>query len=216
MMGNPFQGQHQQWHQQVMKRQREMGGYADMKKREAMRKARIPGRRPTGDPFTYVEQQAAQLRALVAAGQLSQAQYGAYMVQMMVQDGRGQVWMAGAKPGQWYRYDGAKWVPDSPPRRGGRRSVSRSRLSGRSAGMVASMPLATPAGKPRWRRTLGALFYGLFATGALLWIALLFLAVIDEHFIELESGAGTLIAAGALFVGLAYTVRGVRKARRGD
>jgi hypothetical protein len=192
MMGNPFQGQHQQWHQQVMKRQREMGGYADMQKREAMKKARIPDRPLTGDPFTDVEQQAAQLRALVAAGQLSQAQLGAYMVQMMVQDGQGQVWMVGAKSGQWHRFDGAKWVPDSPPRRGGRRSVARS------------------------RRTLGALFNGLFATGALLWLALVFLAVIDEHFIELESDVGMLIAAGALFVGLAYTVRGVRKARRGD
>ena len=78
------------------------------------------------------------------------------------------------------------------------------------------MPLATPATKPLWRRTLGALFNGLFATGALLWLALVFLGVIDEHFIELESGAGMLIAAAALFAGLAYTVRGVRKARRGD
>ncbi len=216
MMGNPFPGQHQQWHQQVMKRQREMGGYADMQKREEMKKARIPDRPLIGDPFTDVEQQAAQLRALVAAGQLSEAQLEAYRVQMMVQDGEGQVWMVGAKPGQWHRFDGAKWVPDSPPRRGGRRSVSRSRGSGRSAGMVASMPLATPATKPLWLRTLGALFNGLFATGALLWLALVFLAVIDEHFIELESGVGMLIAAGALFVGLAYTVRGVRKARRGD
>jgi hypothetical protein len=212
MMGNQLPGQPPPWmqqQQQRMQRDRLMGGYDDWKKRQAREKARIPDRPLTGDPFTDLEQQAAQLRALVAAGQLSQAQLEAYLGQMMVQDGQGQYWMVGAKSGQWYRYDGAQWVLDSPPRRGGRRSAAQARGSGRSAGAVASMPLATPAAKPRWRRTLGALGGGLIFT-------LVMLCVVGEFFSGVDPGIGMLILAAILFVGLGYTVREVRKARRGD
>jgi hypothetical protein len=215
MMGNQLPGQPPPWMpgpQQRWQQRLKEGAWWESQQRKASEKVRIPDRPLTVDPFTECEQQAAQLRALVAAGQLSQAQLEACLKQMAFQDGQGQWWLVGAKSGQWYRYNGTKWVLDSPPRRGGRRSAAQARGSGRSAGAVASMPAA----KPRWRRTLGALFNGLFATGLLLWLTLLFLGVIDEHFVELEPGMGMLIFAVALLVGLWYTVHGVRKARRGD
>jgi hypothetical protein len=195
--------------QEQMQRQREMGGWMEMQKKQAMEQARIPDRPPTGDPFADMEQQAAQLRALVSAGQITETMLEACLAELMIQDGKGRWWVPGAKSGQWYRYDGAKWVLDKPPRRGGLRFASQSRRSERSAAVAPSMPQATPATKPQWRRTLGALFSGLFVT-------LVALCVISGIFSEVGPTEGLLIGAAVILIGLVLTVRSVRKARKGE
>jgi len=71
---------------------------------------------PTVDKYAEVEKQVGLLRQQFSNGQLSRDQLQAQLRGLMQTDEQGRWWMLGMESNQWYRYDGANWVKDNPPR----------------------------------------------------------------------------------------------------
>lgn len=89
----------------------------EAREREAAAAAAAKGRGTAVDPYSKVEAQAARLRRDWAAGRLSDGQYAKRMAELMLRDSKGNWWAPGWQPGEWYRYDGRKWVSGTPPGR---------------------------------------------------------------------------------------------------
>lgn len=68
------------------------------------------------NPSTYkrVEDEYYRLRGQFDTDRLSHEQFDAALRELMIQDEQGRYWMIGADSGQWYFYDGTKWVQSDP------------------------------------------------------------------------------------------------------
>lgn len=70
------------------------------------------------DPFRKAQDEYFKLRGQLDAKKLSREDFEASLHQLRVQDAQGRYWMPGAETGDWYVYDGTKWVPGKPPEGG--------------------------------------------------------------------------------------------------
>lgn len=71
--------------------------------------------RPQVPPrFTQVEGRFAALRARYEAGELDHLAYETELRRLVIEDDAGEFWMLGADSGEWYWYDGERWVRRSP------------------------------------------------------------------------------------------------------
>jgi len=68
--------------------------------------------------FATAEEKFYALMGRLAAGVITQDEFRARLEELIVRDDRGQTWMIGAQSGKWYRYDGKRWVRDTPPEPG--------------------------------------------------------------------------------------------------
>lgn len=68
------------------------------------------------NPSTYkrVEDEYYRLRGQFDTDRLNHEQFDAALRELMIQDEQGRYWMIGADSGQWYFYDGTKWVQSDP------------------------------------------------------------------------------------------------------
>jgi len=66
--------------------------------------------------FATAEEKFYALMGRLAAGVITQDEFRARLEELIVRDDAGQTWMIGAQSGRWYRYDGKRWVQDTPPR----------------------------------------------------------------------------------------------------
>ncbi len=57
-----------------------------------------------------------ELKGKLQVGAISDAEFRAEMKTLQFRDERGKWWMMGAQSGQWYGFDGTRWVPGAPPR----------------------------------------------------------------------------------------------------
>jgi len=64
--------------------------------------------------FIEVEQSVKILKKQVDTGNIDEASFKTHLMDMVDVADDGYYWMYGPKSEQWYRHDGAKWVPDSP------------------------------------------------------------------------------------------------------
>lgn len=64
--------------------------------------------------FTTAEEKFYALMGRLAAGVITQEEFRARLEELIVQDDQGRTWMMGAQSGKWYRYDGKRWVQDTP------------------------------------------------------------------------------------------------------
>ena len=92
--------------------------------------------------FAEVEKKVAKLRQDLAAGRLTEEQFKARLRELMVEDEQGNWWMVGYETGEWYRHDGADWVPDQPP------------------GRIAPKPVPPPLARPVARRRIPVWVWG--------------------------------------------------------
>ena len=65
--------------------------------------------------FQIVESNFERLRQKFIGGQLSREQFAESLRKLRLFDDHGRCWMLGAQSGQWYFYDGKKWVKAEPP-----------------------------------------------------------------------------------------------------
>ncbi len=66
--------------------------------------------------FKTAEEKFYALMGRLAAGVIDQDEFRARLEELIVRDEAGQTWMIGAQSGRWYRYDGKRWVQDTPPK----------------------------------------------------------------------------------------------------
>ena len=72
--------------------------------------------RPQIEPrFAEAERRFAALRARYEMGELDDATFDANLQRLMIGDNAGGYWMLGAESGDWYRYEGERWVLRPPP-----------------------------------------------------------------------------------------------------
>jgi hypothetical protein len=159
--------------------------------------------------FAEVERVVAKLRQDVTAGRLSEEQFKARLREMMVEDEGGNWWMVGYETGEWYRHDGADWVPDQPP--------------GRAALGATPQPVAqtiVPT-KPEPRRFWGivVLLLGLVVTLCvglgMAWVLHEVLDFYDLYILEMEIPVDWAAASIGWFGGLILTIIITRKVWRG-
>jgi len=65
--------------------------------------------------FQIVESNFERLRHKFMKGELSREQFAESLRKLRLFDDQGRCWMLGAQSGQWYFYDGRKWVRAEPP-----------------------------------------------------------------------------------------------------
>jgi len=65
--------------------------------------------------FQIVESNFERLHQKFIKGQLSREQFAESLRKLRLFDDHGRCWMLGAQSGQWYFYDGKKWVKAEPP-----------------------------------------------------------------------------------------------------
>ncbi len=155
-----MQRQQQQMRDQ-MQRQRDMGGaWQSQKQAEAARQHQPARPQFSNDEFGRVEAQAYELRLDLAAGRISKKQFESRLEKLMVQDQAGSWWMVGMKSGEWYRYDGKRWVQGQPQRK------MPSSRSAQPAARVQVQPRSTsdwsaPQAKPQRLTALVSVVIGL-------------------------------------------------------
>ncbi len=65
--------------------------------------------------FREAEGRFRRLEQARAAGTLGEQEYRAALAEVRVTDAQGRLWMLQERTGRWHVYDGAQWVPASPP-----------------------------------------------------------------------------------------------------
>ena len=189
--------------QQMQQQQRMMGGKAWMDRQQRERE-RLQGMAPpaqrTGNQFDAVEDEAYRLRQEFDTQRITAEQLEARLKELMVQDASGNWWMVGSRTGGWYRYDGVRWIPDTPPHRAGARRPA----------VMGGSPSKTRGGLGRGLVALFNLAAGLFASVILYTlVGTLTYAVIPEE------GLSLITAVIAGLIGLVWTFRRVRNAWNG-
>lgn len=109
-----------------------------------------PDRRMSG-PFAETERRFVQLRARYQAGQLDDAAYEAQLKRLIIEDHAGEYWMLGADSGEWYWYDGERWLRRDPG------------LPDCTARVVPAKPRTAAKAPPRSRPSTSALWRWVFA-----------------------------------------------------
>ena len=66
--------------------------------------------------FAEVERQATIIKQQMRDGILSEEAGKQRLRELMIEDATGNWWIVGLQSGEWYRYDGANWVRDIPPK----------------------------------------------------------------------------------------------------
>lgn len=56
-----------------------------------------------------------ELKGKLQTGTITEAEFRAEMQKLQFRDATGKWWMLGAQSGQWYGFDGTRWVPGAPP-----------------------------------------------------------------------------------------------------
>jgi len=83
-----------------------------------------------GTPFKEAERRYTELERQHEAGSISDEEFDGQLKELMVQDQEGRWWAKSRKTGQWHSYDGASWVPGTPP--GQRPSPTPARTTNRN------------------------------------------------------------------------------------
>lgn len=209
-MKSQFQQFQQQQQQLQQQRQRMAQGaeWMEQQNRAQQQMAAQAGpvvQKDVDQRFSLVEQEAARFRQQFAAGKLSQDALSKKLSELMVQDAAGTWWMVGTESGRWYRYDGTRWVPGTPPGRGA----------------AAAKPIAGVNVKPkRGGSKLSALitlFWGIpLSIGAFYafgWGSYqILLDIVDD---EISGPASGVIGIAAGIICLFLVIRQARKEARG-
>ena len=66
--------------------------------------------------FAQVEAKFKELKKEYEVGAITEEELKAQLEDLMIQDDEGRWWMIGYETGQWYYYDGEKWVQAEPPK----------------------------------------------------------------------------------------------------
>lgn len=123
--------------------------------------------------FDQAQARFRELKALFAAGDLTETEFKAKLEELMVQDEGGNWWMIGYETERWYRYDGTSWVPSDPSER-----------------RVSAQPSAP--GKPRLAESAPA---GRRVSPALFVVAALIVLMVGGYFVFGSSAAKSRSAA---------------------
>ncbi len=201
------QWQRQQKQQQEQQRRMQQAAWQQQKQKERQMVARASQSRVSHleERFAAVESEAERLRAEFKSGRIDEGAFQARLQELLVQDSAGVWWMVGSESGRWYKYDGAKWVPGTPPVR----ATSRERRAAHTAG---------PAVRRRGSAVRGILVFviGLAISGALFFAAGSgSYNLLSETYYDIAE-PGSLVIAGAVgLIGLVITIRRSRQAWRG-